>query len=187
MHTEAWQAMTELLKRYDGAPSADVLDVGSYDVNGTYRPLVEGLGWRYTGLDVSAGPNVDIVSRDPYRFPIPDNRYDVVMSGSTMEHVEAIWRWVPELVRVLRVGGMLAIVTHWQFPEHRYPVDCWRIMPDGMRYLFDQTRQLADYHIAIVSPYDIAATAIKVVQAPPPKRTVITPEQHAADLLERRG
>lgn len=139
-----------------------VLDVGSYDVNGTYRPLVESLGWGYVGLDVAKGPNVDIVASDPYRFPIGDGAYDVVISGSTMEHVEAIWLWVPELVRVLRPGGLLAIVTHWQFPEHRYPVDCWRIMADGMRYLFDQTGQLEHYVIEYASQWDIAAAAWKV-------------------------
>lgn len=161
MHTEALQAMTQLLERYGPQP-ASVLDVGSLDVNGTYRPLVESRGWRYTGLDMQRGPNVDVVTPYPYSYPFPDDRFDVVISGSTMEHVEAIWLWVPELVRVLRPGGMLAIVTHWQFPEHRYPVDCWRIMPDGMRYLFNRTQELERYQIEIVSPYDIAATAWKI-------------------------
>lgn len=161
MHAEALAAMTELLRQYPDQRTADVLDVGSYNVNGTYRPLVESRAWTYTGLDVEAGPNVDLVSPDPYRFPLADDTYDIVMTGSTMEHVEAIWLWVPELVRVLRPGGMLAIVTHWQFPLHRYPIDCWRIMPDGMRFLFDQTRQLERYQIEIASQYDIAATAFK--------------------------
>jgi SAM-dependent methyltransferase len=156
-------AMANLLRRYAGPKPANVLDVGSYDFNGTYRPLVESHGWRYTGLDIQSGPNVDIVSRDPYRYPIPDDQYDIVMSGSTMEHVQAIWAWLPELVRVLRPDGMLAIVTHWSFPEHRYPVDCWRIMPDGMSYLFDITNHLEHYQIAIAGPYDIAATAYKVM------------------------
>lgn len=160
MHREAWDAMTGLLARFERR-DADVLDVGSYDVNGTYRPMVEGHGWRYTGLDQAAGPNVDVVTADPYGFPFADDRFDLVMSGSTMEHVEAIWRWVPELVRVLKPGGMLAIVTHWQFPEHRYPVDCWRIMPDGMKYLFDLTGRLERYSIGIVSQYDIAGLAWK--------------------------
>jgi hypothetical protein len=34
-----------------------------------------------------------------------------VISGSTMEHVARPWRWVPELVRILRPGGLLAIVA----------------------------------------------------------------------------
>lgn len=161
MHREALDAMTKLLARYQQPGPANVLDVGSLDVNGTYRPLVESRSWRYTGLDLVPGPNVDLVASDPYAYPIADGRFDLVISGSTMEHVEAIWRWVPELVRVLRPGGMLAVVTHWQFPEHRYPVDCWRIMPDGMRYLFDLAGQLERYDIRIASQYDIAATAWK--------------------------
>ncbi len=161
MHAEAWEAMRNLLQRFT-AEEARVLDVGSYDVNGTYRPMIAAhRGWRYTGLDVAPGPNVDVVSADPYRFPFPDGAFDLVISGSTMEHVAAIWRWVPELARVLRSGGMLAIVTHWSFPEHRYPVDCWRIMPDGMKYLFDETGCLERYEIGIVSPYDIGAVAWK--------------------------
>ena len=160
MHAEALAAMERLLRRGPGL-GASALDVGSYNVNGTYRPLVEGRGWGYLGLDVAAGPNVDVVTEDPYRFPFRDGAFDVVLSGSTMEHVEAIWRWVPELARVLRPGGLLAIVTHWQFPEHRYPVDCWRIMPDGMRYLFDETGCLDDYSIEIASQWDIAASAVK--------------------------
>ncbi len=161
MHAEASQAMDNILSSCRLSGELNVLDVGSYDVNGNYRGHVERRGWKYTGLDISAGPNVDVVSPDPYDFSVPADSFDIVMSGSTMEHVEAIWLWVPALVRVLKPGGMLAIVTHWQFPEHRYPVDCWRIMPDGMRYLFDQTGQLEDYGIAIVSPYDIAGTAYK--------------------------
>jgi len=160
MHVEALQVMAGLLKRV-ALRTADVLDVGAYDVNGTYRPLIEGRGWRYTGLDVEIGPNVDIVSPDLYRFPFDDGRFDLVISGSTMEHVQAIWLWVPELARMIRPGGWLAIVTHWQFPVHRYPVDCWRIMPDGMRYLFDLTGVLYDYEIEIASQYDIGALARK--------------------------
>jgi hypothetical protein len=40
MHNEARLAMIELLNRYNGIQPANVLDVVSYDVNGTYRPIV---------------------------------------------------------------------------------------------------------------------------------------------------
>lgn len=160
MHPESYALMAQMLRRVSW-PAATVLDVGAYDVNGTFRPLVEGRGWTYTGLDVAAGPNVDVVSEDPYHFPFEDNAFDVVISGSTMEHVQAIWLWVPELVRVLRPGGYLALHTHHTFPEHRYPLDCWRVMPDGMRYLLDMTGQLERYTIRIANPMDIVATAYK--------------------------
>lgn len=162
MHPESMTAMRNMLQRY-GGEKANVLDVGSLDINGTYRDLVTvEYGFKYTGLDQSEGPNVDIVSPDPFNYPIKDNTYDIVISGSTMEHVTAIWKWVPELVRVLKPGGLLCIVTHWSFPEHRYPVDCWRILPDGMQYLFDETGMLEKYDIRIATSQDINASAFKV-------------------------
>ena len=160
MHKESYQLMGEMLRRCK-KPTADCLDVGAYDVNGTFRPLVYQRNWRYTGLDQAAGPNVDVVAEDPFCFPFADDSFDVVISGSTMEHVTAIWKWIPELVRVLKPGGFLAIHTHWQFPEHRYPVDCWRIMPDGMKYIFDETKQLSDYEIRIANHMDIIGSAFK--------------------------
>lgn len=164
MHKESYELMNEMLGHVSGGNSLNVLDVGSYNVNGTFRPLVENRGWRYTGVDTIAGPNVDVVTVNPFLFPFDDGTFDVVISGSTMEHVTAIWEWLPELVRVLRPGGFLAIHTHWKFPEHRYPVDCWRIMPDGMRYLFDMTAKLRDYRIRMANDMDIIGSAWKVTE-----------------------
>jgi SAM-dependent methyltransferase len=164
MHREALEEMTKILDRID-LQGARLLDVGSFDVNGTYRPTVTRRGWSYTGLDITGGPNVDVVATTPYMFPLLGGWYDIVISGSTMEHVEEPWSWIPELVRVLRPGGVLAIITHWSFPEHRYPIDCWRILPDGMKHLFDLTKSLADYDIRIVNPTDIVGVARKKIDA----------------------
>ena len=163
MHHDAYVKMQDVLDTIPDGDALTVLDVGSHDVNGTYRPLVEARGWAYTGLDMIPGPNVDIVPSDPFAYPIDDDSFDVVISGSTMEHVTAIWRWVPELARVLKPGGLLVIITHWQFVEHKYPVDCWRILPDGMAFLFDACGLLTDYEIEIYSQTDICGVARKKV------------------------
>lgn len=155
--------MDELLGLYP-APKANVLDVGSFDVNGTFRPVMENRGWTYTGLDLVDGPNVDVVSDDAYRYPFEDGAFDAVISGSTMEHVEAVWDWVCELARLVRPGGMLALITHTQYAYHPHPVDCWRIMPDGFRFLFDRTGKLERYRIEMFSHQDISGLAWKVRQ-----------------------
>lgn len=160
MHPESYALMGEMLRRAKW-PSAHVLDVGSFDVNGTFRPLIVERGWEYTGLDMVPGPNVDVVAMGPFEFPFEDSSFDVVISGSTLEHVTAFWKWLPELVRVLRPGGFLAIHTHWQFPLHRYPIDCWRVMPDGLQFLFDETGQLEQYQIQIANHMDIIGSAFK--------------------------
>jgi SAM-dependent methyltransferase len=169
------------------AARQEVLDVGSLDVNGTYRPLVERRGWKYTGLDVRPGPNVDIVAEDPFRYPFEAGTFDIVMSGSTMEHVTAIWRWAPELARVLRPGGLLALHTHWSFPEHRYPIDCWRILPDGMAYLFDCCGNLERYEIRMANEHDLVGTAWKRWAITPPPTPPHRKTAMERGVLEMRG
>jgi SAM-dependent methyltransferase len=134
MHVESMQMMSEALGGLE-FQSARALDVGSLDINGTYRGLIEGRGWEYVGLDIVPGKNVDVVTTEPYNYPFEDEEFDVVISGSTMEHVRAPWLWMVELYRVLRAGGFLAICTVMAWGVHRHPVDCWRILPDGMEYL----------------------------------------------------
>lgn len=157
MHELSYQLMEEALHRVS-QPKALVLDVGSLNINGSFRGLVEGKGWRYVGIDLVSGRNVDAVV-DPYRYPFPRCTFDVVISGCTMEHVGRIWEWVPELARILKPGGLLAIVTHTNFYEHHSP-DYWRLMPDGMWFLFDETGELKRYMIK-AEETDIIGSALK--------------------------
>ena len=114
----------------------DILDIGSYDVNGTYKSLFMKPKWKYTGLDIAAGKNVDIIATDIYHYPILDNSYDVVISGQCLEHVEDMYAWADEAIRILKPSGLMFISAPYAWHEHRYPLDCWRIFPDGMRWLF---------------------------------------------------
>ena len=70
-----------------------------------------------------------------YDIPVPDNSYDVVLSGQVMEHVRHIWRWMPELARVCRPGGHVITIAPVSWPYHEVPFDCWRAFPEGMRAL----------------------------------------------------
>ena len=165
MHAEAHAIMAaELADIPEPRLGKWVLDVGSLDINGSYKPLVKALGMEYTGLDIMPGRNVDIVVQ-PYKFPMEDGKYDVVISGSTLEHCAHPWELLPEMARVLKPGGLLVIITHWNYPIHRHPVDCWRFLPDGIATLFDLTGTLTDYQIQIGSPYDIVSVATKKVEA----------------------
>ncbi len=66
-----------------------VLDVGSHDVNGSYKSLFSETDFKYTGLDMADGPNVDIVPENTYSWKeIEDNSYDVVISEQALEHVD---------------------------------------------------------------------------------------------------
>ena len=110
-----------------------VLDVGSYNVNGSYKELFSNGNFSYTGLDMEGGPNVDIVPKKTYKWEeIDDDQYDVVISGQALEHIEFFWITMAEIIRVTKQGGIICIIAPNGFGEHRYPVDCWRFFTDGM-------------------------------------------------------
>lgn len=136
MHLSSYQHMTALVGRYlKPDQKLKVIDIGSYDVNGSYRTLFDRPAWSYVGIDLSAGPGVDIVLETPYTFPLPSGTVDLVISGQAFEHVEYFWETWLEMLRVLRPGGTIFLIAPSRGPEHRYPQDCWRFYPDGYRAL----------------------------------------------------
>lgn len=118
--------------------SLTIVDVGSQAISGnpTYRPFFDNLNWTYLGLDLENGENVDIVVKDPYRWDkLEDSSVDVVISGQTFEHIDFPWLTIKEIFRILKDRGLVCIIAPSAGWEHRYPVDCWRIFPDGMKAL----------------------------------------------------
>lgn len=136
MHTSSLLHMTRLVAtRLAPGQPLRIVDIGSYDVNGSYRPLFDKPGWHYQGVDLAPGPNVDVVLESPYRLPFASESADVVVSGQAFEHVEFFWQTWLEMVRVVKPGGQIFLIAPSRGPEHRYPVDCWRFYPDGYRAL----------------------------------------------------
>lgn len=135
MHENSQKLMLDLLRRV-ARPGLRVLDVGSLDVNGTYRPLVEQFGMSYVGLDAEPGANVDRVG-SAYAIPEADESFDLVLSGQTLEHLTLPLLATEEMKRVCRAQGWVLLVAPFFVAEHRYPIDCWRFLPDGMRFLLD--------------------------------------------------
>jgi SAM-dependent methyltransferase len=146
MHYGSVFLMREFRRRYLSdalLARARLLDVGSRAVEtrwrwlgmpASYRPIFKGVG-EYVGVDLGAGPGVDVELTDPYRYPFEPDSFDIVVSGQTLEHAQHPWRVVPEMARVLKPGGLLCAIAPWSWEVHRYPIDCWRILADGMEVL----------------------------------------------------
>lgn len=109
-----------------------VLDVGSYDVNGTLKPIFEGS--EYVGLDMEKGPNVDVVS-DAHSIPFVDEYFDIVVSSSCFEHDDMFWVTFLEMCRVLKKGGLLYVQAPANGPYHGWPGDNWRFYEDSWKAL----------------------------------------------------
>lgn len=140
MHATSFDEMGSVFRRYlDGYTNRKlrVVDVGSLDVNGTYKSLMPD-NWVYTGVDMVAGRNVDIVMSDPYKLPFSDNSVNIVISGQCFEHVARPWLMIKEMARILDPGGHCFITAPAKMHLHSYPHDYWRIYPEGMRVLLEE-------------------------------------------------
>lgn len=125
MHRTAYQHCQDFANRFLSEPGR-VLDVGSLDVNGSLKPIFT--DWDYIGIDRQQGKNVDLVVKRT--FPFDDRSFDVVVSSSALEHDPTFWVTFAEMVRVTKNGGLIYINVPSTTRIHRFPVDCWRFMPD---------------------------------------------------------
>jgi len=139
MHGSSLEKMLRFRKDYLNERKTEnllILDLGSLDVNGSYRECFKESSWTYLGLDMAAGKNVDVLLRDPYNWrSLKSGTADVIVSGQAFEHIEYFWISMLEISRVLKPGGLCCIIAPSGGPEHRYPVDCWRFFPDGFEAL----------------------------------------------------
>ena len=121
--TPAVRSFVESLKL-----SGKALDVGSMNINGCVRDLFND----YVGVDMRPGPNVDVVANADV-LPFGNEVFNVVLCLEMLEHDATFWKTLPELVRVLRVGGSLVLTVRGiGFKKHEYPYDYWRFTKEGL-------------------------------------------------------
>ena len=143
MHSSAKRNLERFFKTYfkKQNSSLEVLDIGSQSLNkewSTCKSILASsdLKFNYTGADIVAGENVDLVIKEIYSFKeIPSNKYDVVTATSVFEHVEFFWLTYLEILRVLKPNGIFYMNTPSNGDFHRWPVDCWRFYPDSANAL----------------------------------------------------
>lgn len=96
--------------------SKKVLEIGSLNINGSIREFFTDCN--YTGLDLSEGPDVDIVC-EGQSFSEPDNSYDVTCSVSCFEHNPFWLETFKNMIRLCVPGGLIFFtVPTTGAPEH---------------------------------------------------------------------
>lgn len=68
----------------------------------------------------------------------PADTFDVVLSVAVMEHVRYPWLVSREMVKCLKPGGMLIVMTHHTMKLHGYPFDFYRFSREALESLFEQ-------------------------------------------------
>lgn len=144
MHQSSYRQMQRFVATYlpdRAGRSQTIIDIGSMDVNGSYRTLFKDASWNYIGLDLAAGRGVDIVLSNPYAWKeVKTASADIVVSGQALEHIDYFWLTLLEMERILKPGGLLCLLVPSGGYEHRYPIDCWRFYPDGLQTMADFMR-----------------------------------------------
>jgi 2-polyprenyl-3-methyl-5-hydroxy-6-metoxy-1,4-benzoquinol methylase len=86
-------------------------------------------------VDIEAGPGADVIA-NAHAFDSPE-RFDLVLCCEMLEHDTDPMATVAVCRRHLAAGGLLVITTPANgFPDHKYPRDYWRFMPDAYTDLF---------------------------------------------------
>lgn len=121
--------------------SKKILEVGSFDVNGSIRSYVEEFKpSSYIGTDITEGPNVDlVVDANNLISEFGTDSFDFIICTEVMEHVKD-WRNIINNIKgVLRQKGCLLLTTRSRrFPYHAYPYDYWRYEISDMKKIFSE-------------------------------------------------
>lgn len=139
MDTDTLYFGTRVLKR-EHLEGKRILEVGSRNVNGTYRDFVTGHSpAEYVGIDIEDGPGVDrIVSVHDLGTTFGEGSFNGVICTNVLEHV---WDWrgaVKQMHRVLKIEGWIIVTLPAPgFPFHEYPADYWRGTQAQLRAIFD--------------------------------------------------
>lgn len=115
-----------------------VLDIGSYDLNGTNSYLFKNS--TVLGLDIEEGPGVDIVC-EAQKYDAPDESFDAIVSSECWEHNPYYKESLQNAVRMLKSGGFMlfACATTGRpvhglgsMQQHMLEADpTWTVMPSA--------------------------------------------------------
>ena len=87
---------------------------------------------KYIGCDMIPGPGVDRIL-DCHNIALSEETAGTVLAMDTLEHVEFVRQAISEFSRILKLGGIVVISSHMNFPIHNYPNDYWRFTPEGFK------------------------------------------------------
>jgi len=116
----------------------DILEVGSYDVNGSLRSFIETFEPKqYIGVDIIEGPGVDIICDAEHLLDkFKRETFDVVISTELLEHARD-WKKVISNIKNVTKGGEILITTvSYGFLYHAFPHDFWRYEIEDMKSIF---------------------------------------------------
>jgi SAM-dependent methyltransferase len=114
-----------------------ILEVGSRDTTGKSDARKRFSNAEYTGFDLHPGPNVDVVG-DAHKLShyFGDQQFDIIYSTAVFEHVAMPWLVALEMAKVLKVGGIIFVETHFSYASHERPWHFFQFSDMALKVLF---------------------------------------------------
>lgn len=115
-----------------------ILEIGSREVTGVSEARARFATADYVGFDFYPGRNVDVVG-DAHQLSsyfAEGERFDLIYSIACFEHFAMPWKVATEISKLLHVGGIVLIKTHFSFSSHERPWNFFQFSDMGLRVLF---------------------------------------------------
>jgi hypothetical protein len=124
------------LSKYGNHKGMKILEIGSREVTGPSAARHSFSNAEYVGFDYYPGPNVDIVGDAHKLSHYFDEKFDLVYSSAVFEHLAMPWVIALEISKVLKIGGLVFIETHFSFSSHERPWHFFHFTDMGLKSLF---------------------------------------------------
>lgn len=116
---------------------ARLLEIGSRERSGSSFRKIFPAFVEHVGLDVKAGPGVDVVGDAHHLSRHVEGPFGFVFSISVFEHLLMPWKVALEMNEVMETGGLAYIQSHAAWPLHEEPWDFFRFSTEAWRSLFN--------------------------------------------------
>ncbi|HAC64234.1 MAG TPA: methyltransferase [Cyanothece sp. UBA12306] len=137
-----------------------ILEVGGTPKDKDFYQLNSGSSYQI--LNLEPGPGIDIVGDVHNPLVIAPESLDSVIIFNVLEHCYAPWIVVENIYKWLKNGGKCFAMVPNGIRVHATPVDYWRPLPDGMKFLFRNFSQQKLYvygnPMSVIASYHGIAT-----------------------------
>lgn len=134
---QKWQ---QYLSDIGNKPGMRILEIGSREVTGASNARNAFAKAEYVGFDYYPGNNVDIVG-DAHKLSSyfkQGEQFDIIYTSACFEHFAMPWVVATEIARLLRVGGLVFVETHFSYSSHERPWHFFQFSDMGLRVLFSE-------------------------------------------------
>jgi SAM-dependent methyltransferase len=106
-----------------------ILEIGSYDVNGSVRELFRD-STSYIGADLIEGPGVDIV-KSGHEIDLESNSLDLALSCECFEHNPYWLETFQNMIRMTKPGGLVVFTCASRYRLEHGTARSWALMSPG--------------------------------------------------------